>query len=286
MAIAKIVLDIIQQEFSKPEPKWTEKPISKSDFDFMTSECNKASPFDPANKRKELLTKLHRGDAISTSIHSVYGIINIVFENRHQKDEVPYGLWIRIMRLFSEKASAKPFKVFFMANTHLREFPVGGESISPHNINGGYTYHCNKETICIYRAEDATRVLIHELNHACCLDKMENGIDMVEAETEAWAELVYVALLSKGIKRVFDSLLRKQSQWIVQQNKQVRKYMKNPDTMEFPWRYTIGREGMWRKWGILEDTHQIKPIGSLRLTHPPSNPIKGEFKVKIQSTIL
>ena len=37
----------------------------------------------------------------------------------------------------------------------------------------------------IYKAEDATRVLIHELMHSSCADNHENGIDIVEAETEA-----------------------------------------------------------------------------------------------------
>jgi hypothetical protein len=183
----------------------------------------------------------------------------------------------------------KPFKVFFLANTQLRKFPPKGTPISPENINGGYTYRCEPETILIYRAEDATRVLIHELLHACCLDRITAGIDMIEAETEAWAELIYIALLSQGKKFIFNSLLQRQSQWMRKQNERVLKYIGHHKSRQFPWRYTIGKQEIWEKWGILkmEDTKpDIHVSKSLRLTFPPNKLLKERFKVALDSTIL
>jgi hypothetical protein len=158
----------------------------------------------------------------------------------------------------------KSAKIFLLAHSAKRLFPQG--PITPQNINGGYTYPCNKETIMIYRAEDATRVLIHELMHAYCLDHMDLGIDQVEAETEAWAELIYIAILSKGDPQKFKRYHQQQSDWMQRQNQRVKTYIK--DTRAFPWRYTVGKEEVWRRWGILLPLEGTQRIDSLRLTYP------------------
>lgn len=285
--LTDILLDRIKHEFTIPEPKWGRATISDSDMRYLTEECNKSSEFDEKNKRKKMFDEMIVGKNIIVKSKCEYGEIIAIFDNANQMAEMPWELWARIFRLFSEY-NHKPFKVFFLADTSLRKFPKSlYQSITPENINGGYTYRCNRETILIYRAEDATRVLIHELQHSCCLDKVQNGVDLIEAETEAWAELFYIAILSKGIKHTFDDLLKKQSGWMIQQNKQVKKYMKNPNSYEFPWRYTLGKEDVWKKWGILQNSHiKVNLNNSLRLTYPPSNKLKEEFKVIEESTIL
>jgi hypothetical protein len=161
-----------------------------------------------------------------------------------------------------------------------------GEEIKPQHINGGYTYHCNRETIMIYRAEDATRVLLHELMHSCCLDKMERGIDQVEAETEAWAELLYIGFLSQGKAQLFRLLHQRQSDWMRVQDQAVKAHMKKP--RDFPWRYTMGKEEVWQRWGILLpiSAYEKEAQMSLRLTAPPSDMIKRRFHVSPKSTIL
>jgi hypothetical protein len=109
----------------------------------------------------------------------------------------------------------------------------------------------------------------------------------VEAETEAWAELFYIAILSQGNVRIFNNLLQKQSEWIIKQNRKVKKHMTNPDSTEFPWRYTVGKEAIWSNWGILNKSLSPISVGnSLRLTYPPNNTLKERFKVIRESTIL
>ena len=110
----------------------------------------------------------------------------------------------------------------------------------------------------------------------------------MEAETEAWAELFYIAILSQGNTRIFKNLLQKQSEWIIKQNIKVRKHMKIPDSMEFPWRYTVGKEKVWKRWAILKnDVSPGDNVGnSLRLTSPPNRTLKDKFKVIKESTIL
>jgi len=282
------LLDRVKKEFDKAPIKWENIEISRKDMNFLRQECNTESEFDKANKRKVMFDELIKGRLVMVTCKCDYGQVVAIFETMEQMAELPWDLWGRILRMFYEKRNKTLFKVFFLANKSLRVFPKGGGPIQTENINGGYTYRCNPETIVIYRAEDATRVLIHELQHSCCLDNVEHGLDVVEAETEAWAELFYIAILSQGNVRLFNNLLQKQSEWMIKQNRKVKKHMRQPDSTEFPWRYTVGKEAMWDNWGILKKS--VTPgdnVGrSLRLTYPPNNTLKELFKVIRESTIL
>ena len=280
--IIEPLLDIIREEFRKKAPTWVTID-SQDDMPFLEKECNTESEFDPHQTRQNMLQRAKNGQSKIHIMRCKYGQIFVIYHDSTQYNDIPWELWGRILRLYTESFSKnkKPFKIFFLASPHLREFPTNGP-IQPQNINGGYTYPCNHETIIIYRAEDATRVLIHELMHACCLDKMENGVDLVEAETEAWAELIYIGLLSRGTS--ISTLLHKQSEWICDQNEKVQQYITTPK--QFPWRYTIGKEEVWRRWNIIVHGPKINVGQSLRLTCPPSNTIKKSFGVSKHSTIL
>ena len=261
-----ILLETVRNEFKKPPPSWQQVPLEPTDLQFLNKECNQSSEFDPLNKRQTMYQNLVQGKAPVVIAQCPYGQVTVVLENPHQRGDIPWALWGRILRLYSEKiGNTTPFKIFFLASTSLRQFPSGTKPITPENINGGYTYRCNKETILIYRAEDATRVLLHELQHSCCLDHPEQGVDQVEAETEAWAELLYIALLSEGNPDLFQKLLGLQRTWMVTQNDEVKKHRKSPTSKgpmmsgnaegsvrvePFPWRYTLGKEEVWRQWGL------------------------------------
>lgn len=279
-------------EFNLPEPEWKNDKLTVEDIKFLQEECTKSSEFDPLNKRVKLFNEFVNDRALVQIASCNYGKMIAILENPKQVDDVPWSLWGRILRMYSYSKSHlpnKPFKIYFLATTPLREFPQSDKPIGPENINGGYTYRCNRETIVIYRAEDATRVLLHELLHACCCDDPQNDLDTIESETEAWAELIYIAILSKGKKYIFNDLLKRQSEWMIKQNEKVRKHMKDPNSREFPWRYTIGKEEVWRRWGILKEEKLPPPINineSLRLTYPPNNMLKERFNVNKKSTIL
>lgn len=270
-------LTVIQQEFQKQAPQWHSTHWAKKHNDFIVNECNTPSEFDPTNTRHSMIKNIET----STVLTCPYGTIHAIYSNEQQKNAIPWELWARILRLYSHKG--KPFTIFFLAAPHLREIPPKGTLITPYNINGGYTYPCNHETIVIYRAEDATRVLIHELQHSCCLDNHARGVDYVEAETEAWAELIYCAVLSQGIKRDFHTMIKRQSTWMLSQNKIVRQHIGS--SKAFPWRYTVGKEEVWKRWGIIKGSMRMHGA-SLRLTVPPSASIKSLFGVSNDSTIL
>jgi hypothetical protein len=283
MALLHITLDLVQKEYQKKAPEWHDSQWNHVNRRFLEKECNQPSEFDPTNIRQRMIDRNIEQSIVRTC---TYGTIHAIFSSQEQNNDIPWSLWARILRLFYHK---KPFTVFFLAAPHIRELPAPGETITPYNINGGYTYSCNHDTIIIYRAEDATRVLIHELQHSSCLDHHELGVDRVEAETEAWAELMYCALLSEGKTHEFHKLIRQQSAWIQSQNEKVRSFIK--DTRSFPWRYTVGKEEVWRRWGIVDGAEKYKRNihvynKSLRLTMPPSRAIKKLFGVSENSIIL
>lgn len=276
---------VVQEEFEWEAPVFRRAVVTADDKRFITRECATVSPFDPENRRQGMLRRITAGDGVCEKWTCRYGSVVLFLESEEQRAEIPLGLWARILRLYAIPGGAL-FRVFFMGLRHLRQFPSRHEPITAIHINGGYTYPCRHDTIVIYRAEDATRVLLHELQHSTCLDHEHDGTDHVEAETEAWAELWHVALLSQGKPQLFHRLLQLQSDWIQDQNERVRDHMKDPYSMEFPWRYTIGKENVWRRWGILRPFRGTVRVGrSLRLTCVPSDALQRTFGV-IGSTVL
>jgi hypothetical protein len=278
------VFDLIRKEYQKPAPSWTIATVDPmgQDMAYLCDECNKESEFDPHHTRQTMINRLKKGTTTCEQYRCDDGAIYVVYDNPSQKKEIPWELWGRILRLYRTSSEA-PFRIFFILSTHLREFPKQGK-ITPHHINGGYTYPCNHETVVIYRAEDATRVLIHELQHACCLDHNELGLDQVEAETEAWAELFYCGFLSRGNQRWFTQWIQAQSDWIQNQNRRILTQI--GDTTAFPWRYTVAKELVWRRWGILKPLKDQRTSNSLRLTFQPSHALMNAFHVNTTSTIL
>jgi hypothetical protein len=136
-------------------------------------------------------------------------------------------------------------------------------------VNGGYTVPCSTDGVFIYREEEATRVLIHELLHAACLDEQQWSIPMREAMIETWAELILIALGSKGSRPKASALLTKQVQWIADSNRRAQKENGLEDISDYAWRYLTGRIQMYERLGIvLPVARGLHPSGSLRFTHP------------------
>ena len=286
------LLEIIREEYKKREPEWKITcnlyHIDKEDISYLLNESKKKSEFDPMNIRIKMIEEWEEGKLEMIKGECQYGTIIIILDREIKREDIPWRLWGRILRLYCQKNNNKKCKIYILASSNKRFFPKNNGKIRPENINGGYTYTCNLETIMIYRAEDATRVLIHELQHSSCLDDKQKEVDDIEAETEAWAELLYIGLLSKGKKEVFNQLVKKQIEWMCIQNRKVKNHMKNKNSKEFPWRYTIGKEEVWRRWGLIGKEKIIKDEveDSLRLTRPPDNKIKEEMKVSSESVLL
>lgn len=280
MTLIGTLLDLVKKEMALPSPSWKSSSLTRQEKNQLEQECRDPSPFDPYQTRRVMM------DSFDTSVvitkECIYGKVTVILDANFTERDIPWELWGRILRMYG---SVEPFRIYVLAHPRLREFPSRGQPIGPEHINGGYTYPCKKRMIMIYRAEDATRVLIHELQHASCLDHREHTVDHQESETEAWAELIYIALLSKGSMLRFRQLQRQQSNWMLAQNKKVATYLSHP--MDFPWRYTIGKQVVWERWGVFVPSSPIsRDVTSLRLTVPPTSAIKQAWGVSPTSTLL
>lgn len=280
----ELFLHRVQQEYQRPPPTWTIShtvpPIHQR---WIRQEASAPSDFDVLRLRENVL---HHSPQSVIYATCPYGSLVIYFEQYDSKD-LPWDLWGRILRLFYE---GKRFTIYLLASSVPRRFPSSHSShpIKPEHINGGYTYPCRTDTIVIYRAEDATRVLLHELQHASCLDHHERGVDQVEAETEAWAELLYTIFLSRGDAAAWRRCWARQWAWIQKQNDRVRRHIRG-SSMEFPWRYTIGKEEVLRNWFPSLPSLPASgssSVNSLRLTAPPTATQKREQGVRPTSVFL
>jgi hypothetical protein len=148
-----------------------------------------------------------------------------------------------------------------------RLFPKDGAPLAAEHLNGGYTMGCSTDGIFIYRIEEATRVLIHELLHAACQDPYEKSVPQREATIETWAEVIFVAFCSKGIPRKAERLWKLQTQWVADTNLQASKHSVQSEA-DYGWRYLNGRINVYKDLGLeLPKPSGVAPSRS-RFTHP------------------
>jgi len=182
--------------------------------------------------------------------------------------EPPWSEWGRLFQWLGAPPEGTKWTVFWFPAPTKRLLPPKGQQVGPAHVNGGYCYPCNPHIIVVYRLEEATRVLLHEVLHAACTDPQNAPLEIKEATTETWAELFLVALCSKGNVEKAKHLWRLQSQWIANQNEKLRKDYTVKAPQDYVWRYTVGREHILSQLRIqLPSPKQTRDISS-RLTHP------------------
>ena len=237
----KEVYNLIKHEAYQKKPLhftvWA--GLSDEDKTLIKRYAEEPSNFDGDDFRGETykkgpLGKLQLGEHIIYTIGSVTG-------HFHQINK-----FSRILQIMG----SKPYTIYWFLSPATREFPPIGKPVTPRNINGGYCQACKPETIVIYRAEDAVRVLIHELMHAACLDDHSKPIPVVEAETEAWAELFYSMLMANEYGLSPGDAWNIQSSWSARQNIRLQKDHSVKGQSDYAWRYTVGKEGVWRRWNM------------------------------------
>jgi hypothetical protein len=175
-----------------------------------------------------------------------------------------------VFQWFGASKTGEPWRITWFAAHAPREFPDPGQDLGPEHVNGGYTTVCSAKGIFIYREEEATRVLIHEMVHAACLDEQgeEWTIPLREAMVEMWAELILIALKSRGVSLTARRLWVKQSHWIADTNGKASNEHNEEDSSDYAWRYLSGRRLMYASHGIPLPAPRPTSIKSLRFTHP------------------
>lgn len=182
--------------------------------------------------------------------------------------EPPWDEWSRVFQWVGQAPQNMKWTVYWFPAHIKRALPPRGQHVGPQNINGGYCFPCNPLSIVVYRYEEATRVLLHEILHAACTDPPYATLPWKEATTETWAELFLVALCSKGDEVKAKELWKLQSHWIANQNHVLQHVYHVQTTNDYAWRYTLGRAEVLQMLGISLPVGKDMKTNSSRLTHP------------------
>lgn len=231
----------------------------------MRSEALKESPFDPMRLKQanwdSYMKKTTQMVCMDCGVGRVIGILS-------KGRTIPTELWGRIFQWFGPPAAGKKWLIYWFGAEVPRKFPEAGQPLGPAHLNGGYTMPCSASGVFIYRFEEATRVLIHELMHAACMDPPNASIPWREATIETWAELVMIALLSKGEKGAARRLWALQSQWVSDTNWRSTHSHHVQHESHYGWRYMNGRAIIYMRLGCALPPYSGHAPTSSRFTHP------------------
>uniref|UniRef100_A0A6C0HF27 Uncharacterized protein n=1 Tax=viral metagenome TaxID=1070528 RepID=A0A6C0HF27_9ZZZZ len=260
------ILYLVKQEYSKPPPSHTiKKELTQSDEDYIQSIVQEKGPFDTLQLRQEMikdrkLSKVY----VEKSFSHQHGEI-ILLSYKTPAWTPPYNVWWRAIRLLAKK----PVRIVIFAHPSLRLFPPHKHNVEPEHINGGYAQRCDTKSIVIYRKEEITRVLLHELFHSSCSDPYHKPTTEIEADTEAWAEIILCAMVAKGIQSQWKIIMNNQINYALIQASILRDNHNVQTPNDYAWRYAIGRLEVWARLGfsIPSLPTNYKPLQSLRLTY-------------------
>ena len=227
------------------------------------------SVFDPLLLRASVWKDFEEGRSIMRCKQCHLARI-LWIQSKSKKVEPDWSTWGRIFQWYGKPQDGKPqdgaqWRIFWFPSESKRLASVG--PVGPAHINGGYTIPCTSSAIVIYRQEEATRVLLHEMSHAACLDDQSESLVMREARTETWAEIFLVAIKSEGFLQKAERLWKFQSQWIADQNEFLRRNYNVQGPNDYAWRYTLGREVVLNQLRIQLPAARTSTSKSLRFTH-------------------
>lgn len=259
-------LDMASKVWAMPEEQWIDDSPREEDIEALRREASGESNIDDGNLRGEMIRAWERGEA-ELHVRELPGRTRLVFlGTRGQLDEIPWLLWTRIFQAIGHPIGY----TLLYANSKKREFPGSAdEAIAAKHMNAGYSFICQKHTVVVYRFEEATRVLLHELLHTACFDS-ELPVEALEANTEAWTEVFLCALLSKGRSGIFTRMWRQQIAWILAQTKYLRDRWRVNTPADYAWRYTVGRHQVLAEKGFIMSARALPAVTglSLRFTTP------------------
>lgn len=258
----KDILDSVREDYKIPKSDWIIDTVTEDDVAALRKQSEEVSAWDVAQLRLTEWNSLQAGKGSIRAFVSPFGGRVVMLGN---SVEPPPRSWIRIFRLLGKN---KAIKVLWFLSKEKRIAPPVGTPIEASHINGGFTMRCDATSVVIYRKEEATRVLIHELLHASCTDLQTSQVEEIEADTEAWAEIILAAIAAKGEPKVFERLWFLQAQYAVNQAAAMEKYHNVRRLSDYAWRYTTGRLKYFKTFGLLlpPSSRYITPIKSLRLT--------------------
>jgi len=267
-----VLLDVLVEEMGRlvrdPLPKWTDYNPTGGDIGQLEQNSLKNNTFDKMALKNQVWDAYKAGTKKCIGKECEYGIVVALLGDGAQ---IPLRDWGLIFKWFGKPTGGGKWKVFWFGSEVKREFPDTGSPMGPEHVNGGYTTRCSSDGIFIYRLEEATRVLVHELIHAACLDPdpAKTTIPVLEANTETWAELLLVAFRSKGNWAKAQKLWAAQRKWIQETNGRAAAAHNVKGENDYAWRYLNGRAHVYERLGFdLGTAIGANNIQSSRFTTP------------------
>ena len=259
-------LDLASSVWSMPKEEWISDSPTLKDIAVLEKEADGISNIDDTNLRTQMIHKWKRHDGgIELFVNELPGRTRVLFlGTKEQRNMVPWAFWARVFQAIGHSVSY----TLLYAHPSLRDFPQSNKvAIGPSNINAGYSFLCKQDIVVIYRFEEATRVLLHELLHTACFDFDKKTVDL-ETNTEAWTEVLLCALLSRGSLKDFDFLWKQQTAWIQSQSQELQARWNVRGPSDYAWRYMVGKEKVLREKGFLESSNMFVTNVGLRFTTP------------------
>ena len=225
---------------------WKDGTITEHDMKILEENAQGTDQFDRLKLKMCVMNEYKKGTYKIICKESAYArIIAILPMNK----EIPLDDWSYIFQMFGV-VHKTPWNIYWYGSLKTREFPEKSVPITAEHVNGGYTTPCANHGIFVYRWEEATRVLIHELLHASCMNPKTDSIAVIEATIETWAELILIAHRSKGRINIAVELLKKQIQWVADTNYKATADHNTRSDEDYGWRYLNGREKVYNALGI------------------------------------
>lgn len=254
----KEIVHNVQRLYEQEAPRWHEEAPTAEDLAILEREATSESQFDRLRLRNGLWNDVAR---TVTCRVCKYGKVLVVSKG---PAKVPWTTWARILQMFGGN-----FRICYFAAKSPRVLPSRGSPVLAEHINGGYTMPCDSSCVVVYREEESTRVLVHELMHASCLDPPISSVPEKEASIETWAELFLIGILSKGSLATAAHLWTLQIKWIHSQNEELHKHHSVRSLEDYSARYTLGRVHELLKKGItIRRKKHTKRHSSGRFTSP------------------
>ena len=267
-----VLLDLLTEEVGRlyqgaQAPKWKDITPTPHDMKQMEDNSQANDTFDKDSLKHKVWTDYKNGTYHCVAAECEYGRVVALLPKGHK---IPVESWGRIFQWFGRSGSNALWTVYWFGSAAKRLFPEHGHELGPGHVNGGYTFPCSTAGIFVYRLEEATRVLIHELIHAACLDPVDATLPVKEATVETWAELLLVAFRSKGSLAKASRLWKLQSEWVVSTNGKASAGHGVENDTDYAWRYLNGRIAIYRELGfVLPAPKKSKRlVDSTRFTHP------------------
>jgi len=251
--------------YESPSLVWKDEQVEATDLAKFEQEAVVTTQFDPRGLKRGVWELYNKGkmrlDCRGCSLARVVAILP-------KGLKIPEESWGRIFQMFGppKQGPHGRWNIYWFGAEAPRCFPEDGALLAAEHLNGGYTTICSTEGIFIYRLEEATRVLIHELLHAACLDPA-GTIPVREATVETWAEVILVAVRSRGLTTAAGRLWKLQTQWVADTNDRAENKHDVDGEHDYAWRYMNGRAAVYQSLGLALPAPKRHPKSS-RFTHP------------------